>query len=72
MEVMGERYYSEFEIGHEQLYLELERLKAENYSLKRQLSHNRNTTKGQSKMIASLQKQLKDGKKHGKKPRREW
>lgn len=69
---MGERYYSEFELGHEHLYLELERLKAENYSLKRQLSHNRNVNKRQSKLIASLQKKIKTGDKYGKKPRREW
>lgn len=56
---MGEPYHSEFSINHENLYLELERLKSENYGLKRQLKHQRNINKGQSKLIASLEKKLK-------------
>lgn len=56
---MGEPYYSEFNISHEELYSELERLKSENYHLKRQLSHKQNINRGQSKQIAALEKKLK-------------
>jgi hypothetical protein len=57
---MEDKYYSEFDLNHEELYAELERLKAENYHLKRQLSHKQNINRGQSKLIASLEKKLKD------------
>jgi regulator of replication initiation timing len=56
---MGEVYYSEFNINHEELYAEMERLKSENYHLKRQLSHKQNINRGQSKHIATLEKKLK-------------
>lgn len=56
---MGEPYYSEFGINHEALYAELERVKSENYHLKRQLSNKNNINRGQSKTIASLEKKLK-------------
>jgi len=56
---MGEAYYSEFDINHETVYAELERLKSENYHLKRQLAHKQNINRGQSKLIASLEKKLK-------------
>lgn len=57
---MEDKYYSEFDLNHEELYAELERLKAENYHLKRQLSHKQNINRGQSKLIASLEKKLKE------------
>lgn len=61
---MGEPYYSEFNINHEELYLELERVKSENYHLKRQLSHKNNINRGQSKTIAALEKKLKHNNKN--------
>lgn len=61
---MGEPYYSEFNINHEELYLELERVKSENYHLKRQLSNKQNINRGQSKQIASLEKKLKANNKN--------
>lgn len=57
---MGEPYYSEFGIQHETLYLELEKLKSENFHLKKQLSNKNNINRGQSKTIASLERKLKD------------
>lgn len=56
---MGQPYHSEFNISHEDLYAELERLKSENYHLKRQLKHKNNINGGQSKQIAALEKKLK-------------
>lgn len=56
---MGEPYYSDFNLNHETLYLELEQLRSENYHLKRQLSNKHNITRGQSKTIAALEKKLK-------------
>lgn len=56
---MGEPYYSEFNITHEEVYAELARVKAENYHLKGQLKHQRNINRGQSKLIGSLEKKLK-------------
>lgn len=61
---MGEPYYSEFNINYEQLYLELERVKSENYHLKRQLSNKQNINRGQSKQIAALEKKLKNKNKN--------
>lgn len=57
---MGEPYYSEFNLSHETVYLEMERLKSENYHLKKQLSNKNNINRGQSKTIASLERKLKD------------
>lgn len=59
---MGEAYHSEFNISHEELYSQMEKLKSENYHLKRQLAHKNNINKGQQKTIASLERKLK---KHG-------
>lgn len=56
---MGEPYYSDFNLNHETLYLELEQLRSENYHLKRQLSNKNDITRGQSKLIASLERKLK-------------
>lgn len=56
---MGEEYHSEFAISHEELYAELERLKSENYHLRRQLSNKNNIDKGQKKLIQKLEKKLK-------------
>ena len=61
---MGENYYSEFDLNHEEMYAELERLKSENYHLKRQLSHKQNINRGQSKQIAALEKKLKEVNKN--------
>lgn len=64
---MGEPYHSEFNISHENVYAELARVKGENYHLKRQLKNKNNINRGQSKLIASLQKELKqtgDTKQH--------
>lgn len=64
---MGEPYHSEFNLSHEDVYAELGRIKAENYHLKRQLKHRNNINRGQSKLIASLEKELKqngDTKQH--------
>ncbi len=41
------------------LYLELERLKSENYHLRRQLKNQRSINKGQAKLIKTLEKKLK-------------
>lgn len=57
---MGERqYYSEFDLGHEQAYAELERLKSENYHLRRQLQHANNINRGQKKKLTAMEKKLK-------------
>lgn len=44
-------------------YVELERLRAENYHLKRQLKHVRDTNRAQKKLIASFEKKLKEQNK---------
>ena len=56
---MGEPYHSDFDISHETLYAELERLKAENYHLRKQLRNKNDINRGQKKLITSLQKKLK-------------
>lgn len=61
---MTERFYSTFGLNHEDVYLELEKVKAENYHLKRQLSNKNNINRGQSKTIASLEKKLKEVNKN--------
>jgi multidrug resistance efflux pump len=53
----------EFELNYEELYAELERLRGENYHLKRQLRNKNNRLSGQSKFIASLEKKLKERNK---------
>lgn len=60
---LADPYYSDYGINHEKLYLELEQIKSENYHLKRQLRHKNNIIHGQSKLIASLEKKIKDRNK---------
>lgn len=60
-----ERYYSDFDISHEELYARLEQLKAENYHLKRQLRNKNNIEKGHKNTIKVLSKKVK--KKRGSK-----
>lgn len=56
---MTSQYFSEFDISHEHLYNELDRLRSENYHLKNRLSHIQNINKGQSKQITAMSRKLK-------------
>jgi hypothetical protein len=60
---MGEPYLSDFDISHERLYAEMERLKSENYHLKRQLRKKNDRLKGQDNYIGTLEKKLRHSNK---------
>lgn len=61
---MGQPYYSDFNISHEQVYSDLEKAKSENYHLKKQLKNQRSINKGQKKYIKSLERKLKTKNKN--------
>lgn len=72
-------YVSSYNINHEHIYYEVERLKQENFHLRRQLAHKQNINRGQSRIIAAQNKKLKryneeeqhyrNGQKRGKRGR---
>lgn len=58
-ELGDEGYCSDYDISHEELYLELERLKAENYGLRRQLRNKSISVRNLKKTIRAMNKKLK-------------
>lgn len=59
-ELGDEGYCSDYDISHEELYLELERLRAENYGLRRQLRNKNRSNKELKKTIRAMNKKLKN------------
>lgn len=56
---MDDRYFSDFNLPHEEVYLELKKVKSRNYHLSRKLEEQERVSKGQSKLIAELRRENK-------------
>lgn len=54
------QYYSDFNLNHEQVYAENEKLKSENHQLRKKLSKKRDRIKGQDRYISKLERKVKE------------
>ena len=56
---MDERYFSDFNLPHEEVYLELRKVKSRNYHLSKKIEEQERLNRSQSKLITELRRENK-------------